>query len=129
MKKKKAVSDGHLDRLFRLTVRVVWNFRCAHEDEDCDGPLEAHHFQHRSKGVLRWAWKNGILLCKKHHAWADSIAGREWVTYHLDVDYLRREDILLPDYLIKHGLSNDEFRLMRAKELKNEANKKRPSVF
>ena len=41
--------------------------RCAVGNEDCKGPLEAHHLISRGHKATRTAVEGGILLCSWHH--------------------------------------------------------------
>lgn len=61
---------------FKQSVFIACGGECAvhrGRDEDCEGPLEAHHVitqqQLRDEGRhdLLWDWRNGMALCELAH--------------------------------------------------------------
>jgi len=47
-------------------------------------PLEAHHIIHRNHKLTRHDFRNGIMLCRYHHAWAHAKPRifMEWMFEH-----------------------------------------------
>ena len=43
--------------------------RCAVDNGECSGNLEAHHLINRSNVCTRHSVDNGIILCSSHHKW------------------------------------------------------------
>ena len=67
--------------------------RCAVDNEDCQGPLEAHHLIPRSHKLFRDDSQNGLSLCWQHHHGSRlsphgaPAAFREWLKTHLPDKY------------------------------------------
>ncbi len=107
--------DRWMMKMWRSAVLTIWGERCV----KCgDMSVECHHIVRRSKGVLRYDPHNGIPLCKRHHDWADTLEGRQWVHDRAPMEYLIERDVLLNDYLQKCGMSRQEFHTAQAETLK-----------
>ena len=103
-------SDSYLQQLWRKAVKLRWGNRCAmrHQGE-CSGDLECHHIARRGKSVLRNDYRNGVVLCEKHHRWMDSTEGKDRLRYIVDMDYVIENDVLLPEKLKELGMNRREF--------------------
>jgi hypothetical protein len=67
------------DKLWSEAIKREANFRC----EMCgsDRSLNSHHIFSRRYLSVRWAMRNGICLCAKHHFFAhqNSIEFAKWI--------------------------------------------------
>ena len=53
---------------WRMSVWIRDGFKCRIANQDCNGPIEAHHILGWTKFVeLRYEINNGITLCHFHH--------------------------------------------------------------
>ena len=109
-KKKKSVTDAHLDKLWSKAVRL-----------GCPEGYQAHHIIRRSHFATRWDIKNGMPLSPQEHEAAHrqpmrfAAAVMAWPHY----DYLQdMERVLKPDFLKNQGLTENEYRLKIEAELK-----------
>ncbi len=116
MSKKRSVSEGYLDGLFSKAVRIKAHGICA----KCGGQgSQAHHIIKRRFKVLRWDVNNGVWLCPACHQWVhNDIRGLTWQVEHANMDYLAEHQENLKDYLMREGITNDEFRLRCKRNLK-----------
>jgi hypothetical protein len=114
-KKKWAVSESHLDKLWRAAVKSKgFCAKCG-----CTYGLQAHHIVKRRFKVLRWDVKNGIPLCPACHEWVHNTPrGKQWEIEYADIDYLEKTNCNLKDYLIEYGITNNEFRVQMKDRLK-----------
>lgn len=107
---KKAVSDRYLSKWWRKAVLALWQNRCVL----CGGTgeLECHHIIKRNRKVLRWDAQNGVPVCKYGcHQLAHTRAGERKIVRMVDIDYLEsREQVTYKDYLMRHALTDSEFR-------------------
>lgn len=115
-KRQSAPSDGYLQNWWRKAVKRVHGDRC----KLCGAqPVECHHIVKRRYGVLRHDWRNGLPLCAECHAQADTIAGRERIAEHVDMDYLSAmERYDLKTFLAERGMTRGEFLRNELDELK-----------
>lgn len=69
--KLKISEDRRLDYRYKDWVKLVKSrdkFKCALQNDECLGNLEAHHiFNWRNYKELRYVVSNGITLCHFHH--------------------------------------------------------------
>jgi hypothetical protein len=91
-----------------------------------DNYLQCHHFVKRRQALLRYDWRNNFLLCIDCHNYVHTKEGEvKLILYMNRLDYGRfeylcqREKINIKDFLIKEGLSRNEFIKLQAKELKD----------
>ena len=61
------------DRLWGLVIHAG-NDRCAVNNGECAGNLEAHHLISRANVTLRHKRVNGILLCSLHHKFSKHLS-------------------------------------------------------
>jgi len=124
------VSDNRLNTLFADVVNVIWGYKCAFCG--CLYNLEAHHIRSRTHLLLKWNWRNGILLCNGNgkgescHRLAETkagvdkiitIIGQEWYD-HL----VRLSNSNYKDYLITVGMTANEFKSEKAQEMQDKIN-------
>ena len=48
--------------------------KCAVDNDDCCGKLEAHHLISRSIGITRHRKENIIMLCSLHHKYSNELS-------------------------------------------------------
>lgn len=54
------------DRAWGELVHLMFD-KCAVNNTDCSGPIQAHHILHRGKLAIRHNPKVGLGLCANHH--------------------------------------------------------------
>lgn len=124
--KKKAVSDRYLMMLWRRAVLAEWNYQCGFcGAKNID--LECHHIVKRRRKLTRWDWRNGIPLCTDHHKVGHTKDGELKIMIAIgDARYktlCEMEKVVFKDYLLKNGMTENEFRINTMKTLKEVANK------
>jgi hypothetical protein len=63
------------DRADTIWARLIRRpGKCAIDNEDCAGPLNAHHLISRRIGCLRHDMCNGIALCVSHHLFSSRLS-------------------------------------------------------
>lgn len=109
-KNKKSLSDGYLNTLWSQAVKAgkPW-------------ADHAHHIIRRSHFATRWDYKNGLALTVEEHEMAhkNPLAFGRLLFSRCDMDYLMaREKLLKHDFLAMLGLTENEYRVKVAEELK-----------
>ena len=111
-----AYSDSHLQKLWRQAVLKNFNdccFFCGQHKFNV--PLEDHHPVHRRNLLLRYDWRNAILVCKYVcHSYAESPAGKAKIAqYQVEngfMDYLQERTMTTSkDFFVKHGITKADF--------------------
>lgn len=82
MKSKRQKSrDNPLSNLWKHKADAAWgqwvhsNYdRCAVNNKDCAGKLEAHHLISRTIRATRHCRENAILLCSMHHKYSPHLS-------------------------------------------------------
>ncbi len=76
------------DELWGSVIHEIYQ-RCAVNNEDCAGPVEAHHLITRGNVCTRHNVENGIGLCSSHHKWSPKLSAHmaplaftEWLQEH-----------------------------------------------
>ena len=119
---KKAPADSTMCGWWRKAIRAIYGHQCALSHlGDCLGQLEAHHIVKRRYGLLKHNFKCGVLLCKQHHNYAETLEGRDAVESlpTVDMDYLKTQDSHdFKQYLQDNHLSRAEFLCNQLDELK-----------
>ena len=65
---RRLVENPHRYMEWSKNVKNRDNWRCRIADQDCNGPLEAHHIlPWRAYPNSRYSLDNGITLCRFHH--------------------------------------------------------------
>jgi predicted restriction endonuclease len=115
------MKNKSLDDLWSKAVKTIYLYRCAL----CGATegLESHHVVHRrASWVLRWDVENGICLCHKCHNVADMLLIKKKIASHIKYEYLSDMEIkyrFKDDYLLEKGISEKEYRVTKAEELRN----------
>lgn len=121
------MTDRYMLMLVRKTLLKMYRNTC----NICgryyeDNYLECHHFVKRRRALLRYDWRNNFLVCLNCHKFAHTKAGEHRLIgfinrlNHNRFSYLcEREKINMKDFLIKEGLTRNEFLQIQAKELKD----------
>ena len=111
-KKKKArgLSDSHLLNLHRKAVRALFGYKCFF----CGGTneLEVHHLVKRKNFLLRYNWRNGVLVCKYIcHAHAETPEGKHQIDLLIEPHrkYLQDRSGQSKDWFVKHGMSRHDY--------------------
>jgi hypothetical protein len=71
--------------------------------------------------VLRWDVKNGVALCSKCHALADTINYMDRIRSIVEWDYLGDIQVMYPvkyDWLLEHNITEEEYRKAKSEELR-----------
>jgi hypothetical protein len=116
---RRKLSNEYLFSLWSRVVRLLNNDRCTLCNSNFK--VDAHHFVHRNScWALRWDVKNGIALCRECHRLADTLEFKERIKSKLDYEYLKNMEIkyrFKADFLTDIGMSEAEYRKVKAKEL------------
>ena len=83
--------------------------KCAIDNGECKGKLEAHHIVSKSVGCLAGKLQNGILLCSYHHKYSPRLSPHKglvgfaaWMSDNRSEQWIwcrsHRWDIEKPDY-------------------------------
>lgn len=115
------MKNAYLDQLWSKAVKVKWNHCCALCFKT-DG-IESHHIVHRRKSwPLRWDVENGIALCQLCHTLADTINYIDRIRPLVAWDYLGDMQTMYKlkyDFLLDKSIGEEEYRKMKAEELRN----------
>lgn len=120
------LSDKYLISLLNECVKLLYDGKCVF----CLGvsDLEVHHIELRQHTLLRWDWRNAILVCvglfggttchkyaetKKGKAFIKCLLGAEWMD---NLKKMARTDF--KDHLITTGMTMAEFKKEKRDELK-----------
>ena len=85
--------------------------------------MEHHHLVKRRSLLLRYDWRNGILVCKYVcHAYAETPAGKAKIAEYLKnrdlLDYLQERSGVAKDWFIKHGITKRDYLMQMYEDLK-----------
>jgi hypothetical protein len=119
-KPRKAVSDSRLMQLWRQAVLMHWHYTdpLSWYRDPTGESLQCHHYIRRKHFLLRWDYRNGVPLTAQSHEYAHTKGGDAELKELLDTDYLHAmERWTKKQYLLEHGLSENEFRLRVKQEL------------
>ena len=125
MKKERGYGDGTMLSLHRTAVRIAFGYRCFF----CGTPiqaqeLEAHHIIKRKGLLLRYAYRNGVLLCKwphkdnaqfkmSCHRYAETPAGKRLIDRYLEemgyMDYLMERTGSSKQYFVERGITRIDY--------------------
>ena len=121
-KKRKAVSDGYLNKHWRQAVLARWGYQCAYCGNTDIDIVQAHHIVKRRNVILRWDVRNGIPGCPTCHQYYHTRAGNRWIEEQLDEQTLMHldtyENMTYKDFLVKKRLTDSDFRTTMLSELK-----------
>lgn len=129
MKKKKptpkGLSDSNLLKLRREAVHKHFNdccFFCGQHKFNV--PLEDHHLVKRKNFLLRYDWRNGLLVCKYVcHNYAETPTGKAKIAAYLKdsdlLDYLQARSGQCKDWFVSHGITRTDFLSQIYEDLKN----------
>jgi len=120
----RGLSDANLLKLCREAVHVNFHdccFFCGQHKSQV--PLEHHHLVKRRSLLLRYDWRNGILVCKYVcHAYAETPAGKAKIAEYLKnrdlLDYLQERSGVAKDWFIKHGITKRDYLMQMYEDLK-----------
>lgn len=120
--KERGLSDSHLLTLRRKAVHIIFHDRCffcgKHVSET---PLEDHHLVHRKMFLLRYSWRNGILVCKYGcHQHAETPEGKHKIDEYIAPfrKYLQDRSGNCKDWLVAHGMTKADYKRQMHNELK-----------
>ena len=117
---KKTYTDRYLQQLWRQALLILHDNNCAYCGETYD--LECHHIIKRRNKLFRHDYRNGIVLCKVCHEWAETLEGKKWIVEnHIYYNELRIEEMkykTLKDYRYEMQLSENKFLTLQAEFLK-----------
>lgn len=106
----KGLSDSNLLTLRRKVVYKKFNHRCFFCGRVRE--LQDHHIHKRKNFLLRYDWRNAILLCKYDcHAYAETPEGKHKIDLHIAPfrDYLQARSGSCKQYFVEHGISRKDF--------------------
>ena len=71
-------------KAWKIAVREAWDDRCA----ICfrENNLDCHHMTYRKE--LKWDYRIGVVLCKKHHKLGHCSAHTEGILFHEELKRL-----------------------------------------
>lgn len=118
--KPRGLSDGRLQKLWRLAVIATWRADPL-SGERQEELLQCHHLVYRRYWITRHDWRNGVPLSPESHRRVHGIEGNSVI-----LDLLTPEHRLYlvtlqrwtkKDYLLYSGMGEDDFLQMRRREL------------
>ena len=113
-------SDRYMQKLWRDAILILYNNHCANCGETYE--LECHHVIKRRNKQFRHDYRNGILLCKECHIWAETLDGKKWIIEnHIYYDDILEEELhykTFKDYRFYNNITEKEFLDRQAEELK-----------
>jgi hypothetical protein len=120
--KTRGLSDNHLLTLRRKAVHVIFHDRCFFcGKSSLQAELEDHHIVKRKMFLLRYSWRNGILLCKYGcHQNAETPEGKHKIDQYIAPfrTYLQDRSGNCKDWLVKHGITKTDYKRQMFDELK-----------
>ncbi|MFA5307723.1 MAG: hypothetical protein WC365_09800 [Candidatus Babeliales bacterium] len=127
-KKRDGLSDSNLLKLRREAVHKHFNdccFFCGQHKSQV--PLEDHHLVKRKNFLLRYDWRNGLLVCKYVcHNYAETPTGKAKIASYLKdadlLDYLQERSGQCKDWFVSHGISRKDFMSQMYEDLKRKLN-------
>lgn len=128
MMKQRGLSDGNLLSLRRKVVHKIFNDRCffCHRSIH-EVPMEDHHLVKRKMFLLKYDWRNGILLCKYNcHEYAETPTGKHLISEYLIknnlLDYLQKRSGNCKQWFVDHNTTRKEFLISIYDDLKAKLN-------
>jgi hypothetical protein len=118
-KRTTGLSDSHLLKLHREAVRKRFQNQCFFCGSSTNA-LEAHHIVKRKNLLLRYDWRNGVLVCKYGcHQFAETPEGKHLINKLIEPyrDYLQERSGQSKDWFAKNNLTRTEFLQEVKKEL------------
>jgi hypothetical protein len=121
-KTERGLSDSHLLKLRRAAVHVVFKdccFFCGKHKSQTE--LEDHHIVKRHMFLLRYAWRNGILVCKYGcHQHGETPEGKHKIDEYIAPfrNYLQDRSGNCKDWLLSHSMTKLEYKRQMFNELK-----------
>jgi transcription elongation factor Elf1 len=124
----KGLSDSNLLKLRRQAVHKHFNdccFFCGQHKSV--SPLEDHHIVKRKALLLRYDWRNSILVCKYVcHNYAETPAGKHKIDLYLTQsgfrEYLQARTGCCKDWFVSHGITRKDFLSQIYEDLKVKLN-------
>ena len=116
--KVRGLSDSLLLKLHREAVRKLFNNACFFCGKT--GQLEAHHLIKKKNLLLRYDWRNGVLVCKYGcHAYAETMQGRHLLDKLIEPyrDYLQERSGSCKQLFVDKGITRNEYLQDVKKEL------------
>lgn len=117
----RGLSESTMLKLHRESIRKLFNYRCFFCGSSTNA-LEAHHIVKRKNFLLRYNWRNGILVCKYVcHAHAETPEGKHLINEQIAPyrDYLQERSGQAKDWLVKRGMTKTEYLQEMKEELEN----------
>ena len=116
---KIGLSDRHLLKMRRSVAFKIFKGKCLFCKRT--GPLEDHHYVKRKILLLRYSWRNSILVCKYGcHEYAETPEGKhkidQWIAPHRQ--YLQERSIPAKQWFVEHGISRKDYLTEMYYELK-----------
>ena len=116
------------DRLWAKLIRSTG--KCAIDNEDCKGPLNAHHLISREIKVLRHNLANGVCLCASHHKYNRRLSAHRgvpgfarWMTNNRPETWLWAQEVIATAKEIKKPDYESRYKfLTEIEELRDEDN-------
>lgn len=115
------LSDSNLLTLHRKAVRKIFGYRCFFCNRN-EGVREVHHIVKRKNLLLRYDWRNGILLCKYQcHPFAETPEGKHEIDLYITPhrDHLQERSGSSKDWFVKYGITKQEYCESMKKELES----------
>ena len=115
----RGLSDSLLLKLHREAVRKIFNNCCFHCGSSVNA-LEVHHIVKRKILLLRYDWRNGVLVCKYGcHAYAETMQGRHLLDKLIEPyrDYLQERSGSCKQWFVDKGITRNEYLQDVKKEL------------
>jgi hypothetical protein len=119
------LSDSNLLKLRRQVVFKNFNdccFFCGQHKSQV--PLEDHHIVKRKNFLLRYDWRNSILVCKYVcHSYAETPTGKHKIDEYLEStgfrEYLQERVGSCKQWFVERGISRNDFLLQIYHDLKS----------
>lgn len=111
----RGLSDSNLLKLRRQAVHKHFSDCCffcgKHKSQS---PLEDHHIVKRKAVLLRYDWRNSILVCKYGcHSYAETPTGKSKIDQYLKdsgfLEYLQARVGSCKQWFVEHGITRKDF--------------------
>jgi len=109
-KKERGLSDSNLLKLRRKVVYSRFNNKCFFCGKSKE--LEDHHIVKRKNFLLRYDWRNSILLCKYIcHQYAETPEGKHKIDKFIEPyrNYLQARSVSCKQYFVERGITRKDF--------------------
>jgi hypothetical protein len=83
--------------------------------------MEVHHIVKRKNFLLRYDWRNGVLVCKYGcHRYAETPEGKHTLDKLIESkrDYLQARAVSCKQYFVENGITRNDFKKQMFDELK-----------